>query len=577
MSLERWTAQLDDALLRFSTDDPTPGVAVGLVHDGQLVHVKAVGSVDVSGNHQPDADSVFRIASMTKSFTAATTLALRDQGVLRLDDPVATWLPHLGSASPEGVTLTVRHLLTMTAGFATDDPWGDRQQPLPLDRFDAIAAEGFTTVWTPGTQFEYSNLGYALLGRVLSAASGQPFDALVTGTLLEPLGLSSTTFHPPTDDRMVQGYALVDHQLTAEPLAAYGAFSPMGGLFSTVRDLARWVQGFVDAERGVHDEHPLAASSRREMSQTQRFVDALVEQDHAAAPPRVVAGGYGFGLVEERTSDLGRIVSHSGGYPGFGSHMRWHPDTGLGVVALGNRTYAPMRRLASSMLNSMLRDHPVSASTRLAGTESAARAVAGLIAHWDDDTARSLFADNVDADEPLTLRRATLRRIVDELGPLAPEPEPPQADSPAHRSWWMSGPGGRVKVELQLSPQPQPRVQLLTVTPVPTPEPRLTQAAERLVAALNDACPSFPATWPEGVSVSDTVDPGVVTAQLRAVAARLGSVGLGPAQRHESKATSTIVVWRLLGERGRAELQLDLAAPGTVTSVAARFAPVTTV
>ena len=577
VSRDAQAALIDEAVRQFTADDPTPGLVVGLVAEGQLVHVSAAGLTVLDGGRRPDQDTVFRIASMTKSFTAATTLVMRDRGLLRLDDNVSTWLPMLADPSPRGVPLTLRHLLTMAAGFATDDPWGDRQQAVPLEVFDALVTDGFSTVWTPGTRFEYSNLGYAVLGRVLAAASGTSFDALVSDVVLAPLGLASTTFHPPGADRLAQGYAMFDGTPTAEPVAGYGAFAPMGGLFSTVADLARWVQWFLDAEQDVQAAAPLSAASRREMSQTQRMIGAEVVQTDALGAMRVVASGYGFGLVEELASDVGRVVSHSGGYPGFGSHMRWHPASGLGLVALGSRTYSPMRRLIGPLLDDLVRREATSPSPLLAGTTRAAVDVERLLSGWDDDAAAALFADNVSADEPLARRQAKVGAIAEEIGQLQADDEPPQSDSSAHRLWWLRGERGRLGVEILLSPERVPRVEAMSLTVVPDPGRPLQGAASCLVAAINSPDPVCPIDWPDGVTLADEVDEQTVTALLRAVAARLGAVVLGKAQSHDNTADARTVVWQLVGERGRGRLQVGYLAPGTVTSVTARFTLVTTV
>ena len=148
-----------------------PVIAYGLLLGGSLVHRGAATAPDAE---QPTSASSFRIASMTKSFTATTVLALRDRGELDLDDALARWLPWSSSIGlPAGSpTLRLRHLLTMTAGFQTDDPWGDRQEPLPIDDFDRLVTDGLSFCRPPGIHFEYSNLGYALLGRVITQVSG---------------------------------------------------------------------------------------------------------------------------------------------------------------------------------------------------------------------------------------------------------------------------------------------------------------------------------------------------------------------------------------------------------------------
>ena len=137
----------DEIVRRFHERGGQPAISYGIVRDGELVHAAGFGNrwLDgpVAGNTVPDEQTVFRIASMSKSFTASAIMLLRDEGALSLDDPAASYVPHLAGWVNGAVAagpLTIRHLLTMTAGFPTDDPWGDRQQGLPLDEFGAFLA-----------------------------------------------------------------------------------------------------------------------------------------------------------------------------------------------------------------------------------------------------------------------------------------------------------------------------------------------------------------------------------------------------------------------------------------------------
>ncbi len=315
------------------------------------------------GGPPPGADTVFRIASMTKSFTASAVLALRDSGVLRLDDPVTDFVPELRGqpgVTADSPAISLRHLLTMTSGFPTDDPWGDRQQGTPLPDFAAILARGVRPAWAPGTRFEYSNLGYAVLGRVIAAVTQADYADFVRDRVLRPLALTRTGFEAAEfdPDGLARGYTRGPGgwtELTPEP---HGAFAPMGGVFSCVRDLARWVDGFAAAfppggQRGG-DAHPLAPATRREMQQPA----VTLPEAQPRFPGNPAAGsqyGYGFGLFTEETSAWGRLIYHSGGYPGFGSHMRWHPETGLGVVVLANSTYAGASVLAARLMEELLK------------------------------------------------------------------------------------------------------------------------------------------------------------------------------------------------------------------------------
>ena len=177
------------AFERLFADGTIPGMAYGVVIAGDLVHARGLGTLHHGEDRVPDADSVFRIASMTKSFTASAVLLLRDEGALRLDEPVGTYVPELAGfrgATADSPLITVRHLLTMSGGLPTDDPWGDRLQGLPLDAFAELLGGGFTFAWPPGTAFEYSNLGYGILGRVLTNVSGQEYRDLIRDRLLDP-------------------------------------------------------------------------------------------------------------------------------------------------------------------------------------------------------------------------------------------------------------------------------------------------------------------------------------------------------------------------------------------------------
>src|SRR6476659_1055111 len=166
-----------------------PGLVYAVVRDGAIVHSRGLGTLRVGEDATPTTSSVFRIASMTKSFTAATVLLLRDEGRLRLDDPVKTWVPELAATqaaqTADSTSITIGSLLTMSAGLPTDDPWGDRQQGLAFGPFFDLLREPLPTAWPPETRFEYSNLGYGILGRVITNSSGIEYRDLVRTRFLE--------------------------------------------------------------------------------------------------------------------------------------------------------------------------------------------------------------------------------------------------------------------------------------------------------------------------------------------------------------------------------------------------------
>ena len=191
--------------------------------------------------------------------------------------------------------------------------------------------------------------------------------------------MNRTSWLQPSHDDWARPYDVVDEQRVPdiEPLGD-GAIAPMGGLWSCVADLARWVAWFADAfpPRDDRDDGPLCRASRREMQQVQRswpttHTPARGEGDEAT-PVRIDGGGYGFGLFVTHDTRFGHFVAHSGGLPGYGSNMRWLPANGVGVVALGNTTYAPMSVMTRRVLE-VLDEHGLVPATSVAASPALTR------------------------------------------------------------------------------------------------------------------------------------------------------------------------------------------------------------
>lgn len=177
---------------------------------------------------------------------------------------------------------------------------------------------------------------------------------------------------------------------------------------------------------------------------------------------------------------------------------------------------------------------------------------------WDDGAASELFAMNVELDEPLAHRRATLDRIRERHGALRRDDSmPTESHTPLHLAWWMAGRTGRVRVEILLSPEQPPKVQTFAVTSVPEPPAFLRDAAAAIVAALQPTDQPGPVVidWPRRVTVSATVDVGAIVRSMRATEARFGPVRLGPALAGDGETKAT---FRLDSPRGRVDLVLEL-------------------
>ncbi len=456
--MELVTAQneLDDVFARWAIVEHTPAIAWGLIHDGELVTARGIGTLRVGEDGRIDAESVFRIASMTKSFTGAALMSLVVEGAVRLDEPVATYVPELAGwrgPTADGPPLSVRHLVSMESGLPTDDAWADRHLDLPPQEMDALIEAGVSFTWAPGTRFEYSNLGWGLVGRVIERTAGVTPQQLVSERFLRPLGMHATTWTRPASANVAEPFRWEDGRWKAEPEPlGDGTIAPMGGLWSTVADLARWVTFFCDAypPRDDPDGGPLVRWARREMQQPRRMDTLDAVRTRPNGPTRSVAYGYGIGLSMRLDPRLGTIVTHSGGVPGYGSHMRWMPDRRIGLVALSNVTYGGMAGACAEALEVLadLDALPKAPPERAArGLQDAATRTIELVNHWDDADARALFADNVELDDPLDRRAKEVADVVEKHGPLTLE----TLDVDAPQRGDVIAANGSVKIELELN------------------------------------------------------------------------------------------------------------------------------
>ena len=191
--------EIDRRFRAYATDKKIPGMIWGVVIDGQLAHLGTFGVRDRVSQAPVTPDTAFRIASMTKSFTALAVLKLRDDGRLSLEDPVARWIPafaRMERPTRDTPPLTIRQLLSHSAGFPEDNPWGDQQLSATDAMMDDWLARGIPFSTPPGTRYEYSNYAFGLLGRVVTKASGVPC-AIPT---LGPSWLSPHTSKPMSDE-----------------------------------------------------------------------------------------------------------------------------------------------------------------------------------------------------------------------------------------------------------------------------------------------------------------------------------------------------------------------------------------
>lgn len=526
-----------------------PGAVLGIVIDGELAWVKTAGVQDTAAKVPVTPDTVFRIASMTKSFTAMAILKLRDEGKLSLDDPAALHVPALSNLpypTHDSPAITIRHLLTHSEGFPEDNPWGDRQLAQPDGRMREWMRAGIPFSTAPGTAFEYSNYGFAILGQIVQQASGKPYDVYVREQILKPLGMTSSYFDTAEvpRDRLAPGYRWAETRWEDEPALAHGSFGAMGGLWTSARDLSRYVAFLMSAfpPRDEAERGPVRRSSAREMQQGARWQGAIAFRAAVDAPLQLNATSYGYGLGVSQECRFGHVVGHGGGLPGYGSLMRWLPEHGVGLISMGNVTYAGWGGLFNDALAAL---HRTGALQKRVAQPSPAllaaqRDVTQLVTKWDDALARRIVADNFFMDTPAVRRAARLRELAEKHGACRAA-EAIDAENALRGAWRVPCERGWLNVSITLAPTTTPLVQSLGVQSVMPPDEGMSKAVDSILRLA--------AAW-DGAAVDALAAPALDRDRLRrhlAAAAPWGACKLRDTIGGDGKSDSTV---RLTCERG---------------------------
>ncbi len=384
-----------------------PGLAFGIVDHGKLVYAGGTGYTNTDKKIPVTAASVFRIASMTKSFTAMAILTLRDAGKLNLEDPVSKYIPEMKQIKPltgDAREITVRDLLTHSAGFPEDNPWGDRQlQKTDEDLINFIKG-GVSLSNTPGTNYEYSNLGFALLGHIVSKVSGTPFEKYINETIFAPLHMSHTywEYTDVSPDLLVHGYSWKNGGWVEEEMLHSGAYGAMGGLLTSVEDFSKYMLLHLSAwpARGGEDDGPLKRSSIRGMHQPGEIasLNSQAKNSSGALCPKI--SSYNDGLAWSKDCTGKEQVGHSGGLPGFGTHWTIVPQYGIGVVSFASLTYAAPVALNFQVIDTLIameglapRPVPVSAILRERKEE-----LLRLLPDWKNARESGIFSGNFFSD-----------------------------------------------------------------------------------------------------------------------------------------------------------------------------------
>jgi CubicO group peptidase (beta-lactamase class C family) len=312
----------------------TPGAAMAVIRDGRVVFSRGFGVANVETGEPVRPETLFRLASVTKMFTAATALTLVDQGKLKLDAPVSEKVP--GLAKQVGKP-TLHQLLSHTAGFFDG---GEMDGP-----HDDAALAAAARSWKddlafipPGRVFSYSNFGYVLAGVAAEEAAGKPFADAVKSLVLKPLGMERSTFRPTETVTypFAQGHHPNQEQKPelVRPYLDHSGTWPAGCLNSSVVELSRFATAFLDGGK-LDGQQVLSPTVIRQMS-----------TPYAAIPSGESGDRYCYGLVVSRFQGTSMLV-HGGARVGFGSDLRLFPQQRAAVIVLNNRSGFTLHRSAN--------------------------------------------------------------------------------------------------------------------------------------------------------------------------------------------------------------------------------------
>ncbi len=460
-------ATADSIYHAFAAKNHIPGVAFGLVADGQLIYADAFGFTDMDKKTPASVTSLFRIASMTKSFTAMAVLKLRDEGKLRLDDPAYTYIPEMKGLqylTTDASPITIRNLLTHAAGFPEDNPWGDRQLEDTDSALTALVKQGINFSNVPGVAYEYSNLGFALLGHIVSKVSGKPYQQYITENILRPLGMKNTLWEytqaPP--QQLAHGYRWQNEQWVEQPLLHDGAYGAMGGLITSIEDFSKYIALHQTAWPPTNDPEkgPVKRSSLREMQQPWNISVFNPAYQFPDGRTCATVSAYCYGLRWMKDCDGKVYVGHSGGLPGFGSEWKMMPEYGIGIVSFANLTYAGTGFVNLQVLDTII---------KLAGLQPGQlppsnmlqqrrNELVKIVPAWNNAAASNIFAVNFFMDYPPDSLKKEAAAVFAEAGKII-RVDDVVALNQLRGSFIMEGEKKNIEITFTLTPENPPLVQ----------------------------------------------------------------------------------------------------------------------
>ncbi|HKZ67095.1 MAG TPA: serine hydrolase domain-containing protein [Chitinophagaceae bacterium] len=461
---------IDSIYKKLAIDNHFPGLAFGIVVDGKLVHTGNYGYTDIEKKTPVTSSSLFRIASMSKSFTAIAILKLRDEEKLNLDDPAYRFIPELKKlkySTADSPPITIRHLLTHGAGFPEDNPWGDRQLADTDKELMEFLNKRVSFSNPPGIAYEYSNLGFALLGKIITKVSGKRYQDYIRENIWKPLGMKTSEWEYGNValGKLAHGYRWLNEKWNEEVLlhdTPDGSWGAMGSMISSIDEFANYMALHLSAwpPNNAKEVGPVKRSSVREMHHPWRFNGFNPNNKYPDGRTCAIASAYCYGLGWTRDCEGRVYIAHSGGLPGFGSQWRIMPDYGIGVVAFANRTYAGVGGANLQALDTIIKlaalhpaQLPASAILKKRKNE-----LVNLLPDWNNAKQSGIFAENFFPDYPIDSLKKQARELFAKAGKIVSIKEM-KPENQLRGSFIMEGENSDILIYFTLSPENPPLIQ----------------------------------------------------------------------------------------------------------------------
>lgn len=461
--------ELDAKFQDFKVKNHLSSVAYALVLDGKIIYQNNSGIVNYKTNKIADNQSVYRIASMSKSFASVAILRLRDEGKLKLDDPASKYIPKLKGQkySADSPEITVRHLLSHAAGFPEDNPWGDRQLGISEATMLKMFKKGISFSNEPGVAYEYSNMGFAMLGYIIKQVSGQSYQSYITNNIWKPLGMNNTfwDYKKVPDSQLVRGYRWLREQYIEQPIEGDGAYGIMGGVLTSIEDFGKYMalhQAAYDVN--LPKSAILKKSSLKEMHFPWNFNSMNNRGFTGASEPCTNVAFYGYGLRIDKNCNQITSVGHSGGLPGFGSDWKILPNYGLGIVTFTNGTYGNAALMNNQILpfiveKAGLSPHAFPVTPMLKQRQNE---LVALLPSWQNAEKTDIFAENFFLDYFPDLLKTEAEEIFAKAGKITKVHEI-VAENALRGKFLMEGEKGNIEVSFTLSPENPPLIQAYSI------------------------------------------------------------------------------------------------------------------